>query len=215
MLSPTTETFNLSQTRIPRIFVPELNISDVLLDKYALQRSGTAILKLNTEFHVYELHCPVYSNATGQSVVLLPQFKIPRFKFHVTIYFYALFQHIYAGLSLRKAAAKTRQALGLSSTEFSHTTLMRFRDRLAGRLSVYPLDEELVQQAQSDGIWETGPDGDLAEQEPAQAVKTGREEMRALLTGCGLDMLRDRRAFRLFCESLAICYYRRYCRFLN
>jgi len=152
-----------------------------------------------------------------ESITYLPPYKIPRFHFHIGVYFYGLCCYLFEDMSLRAAAACTRKQFGYTD-RFCHTTLMRFKDSLAELVVAYPILDEMLFR-----IWPTEPMKPelLADYMLKARVKVPKERKRSK------DALRELfKAFAPFetkdplenllkaCETLALSFFTMYHRFL-
>jgi len=88
---------------------------------------------ISYKFFIYNreltLVCPLIKTEAKENVVLWPSIKLPFRKYPVYVYFYAVALYLSSDLSMREAAAKTRNHFGLD--KFSHSTLSRSLKKLS------------------------------------------------------------------------------------
>ena len=201
ILQPMTTEFNTD----PEILVPD----DDILTKLGLPTgldTARVIVHLVYGHRTYALHCAKYRNDTGQWVTLLPPCKIPQYKFHICIYFYAVCRYLFDNLSLRAAAQAARVAWDLHAKDFSHTTLMRFIRKLSVVIKEYPIEEwMLIPPCQED----------QPESDPSLPSKRAAAPGQLTVQLKSLNqIIQDTKKFRIVCEKLAEHFRVKYKRFI-
>lgn len=94
------------------------------------KRNQTYVVSLH--YRDYRLICPVLKPRNGAMTVLWPSFKLPRRRYPVFVYLYAVARYLSTTLSMRTVAAEARKKFGLAT--FSHTTLSRALRKLAAEV---------------------------------------------------------------------------------
>lgn len=113
-------------------------IHPIKQEEFELLRSLGLVTKRNKTYVVslhyrdYRLICPVLKTGDGAMAVLWPSFKLPRRRYPVFVYLYAVARYLSTDLSMRAVAAEVRKKFGL--TTFSHTTLSRTLRKLAAEV---------------------------------------------------------------------------------
>jgi hypothetical protein len=164
---------------------------------------------------VHELHCCRYRDEEGRLVTVLPQYKLPGYKFHLHVYLHALCLLLIDGLGLRQASKATREDLKLGAGDFSHTTLMRFMNRLDATLEANPAAGWMASLPwQAEIPVPEPPDPGVPEGASIRGRLSAQVGRLGWLGEPGRGLVRDAGRFRAECETLAVNFYRKYRRFL-
>ncbi|WP_156946477.1 hypothetical protein [Desulfitibacter alkalitolerans] len=91
-------------------------------------RRKTASYKLFIKNRELVQICPLLKNPHAQNTVLWPSIKLPNRKHPVYVHLYAVALYLSSSLSMRAAAAKTKEKFGLDT--FSHSTISRSLKKL-------------------------------------------------------------------------------------
>jgi len=110
-----------------KIIFPEEN-SETQYEFNKLQNT----YKININNFDYELVCPQVITDTNEISILWPSFKLPRRKYPVYVYIYAVALYLNTNKSMRKVAEEVRKKFGLE--KFSHSTLSRCLKKLKENL---------------------------------------------------------------------------------
>jgi hypothetical protein len=94
------------------------------------KRNQTYAVSFN--YRDYQLICPVLKAGNGTTAVLWPSFKLPRRRYPVYVYLYAVARYLSSDLSMRAVAVEVRKEFGLAT--FSHSTLSRTLRKLAAEV---------------------------------------------------------------------------------
>jgi len=90
--------------------------------------------KIVFAYREYILKCPVLSGNEIPPLVLIPSLKIPRKRYPVYVYLYAVTLYLSSSLSMRKICAEVRKIFGLET--FSHSTLSRTLKKLIANINL-------------------------------------------------------------------------------
>ena len=124
------EKFNILKNEICGInasYLETLRSNGLFSDKYKEY-------KISYNYHDYILKCPIIKTSinSDETSVLLPSFKLPRRKYPVFVYLYAVTLYLYSEISMRKVAALVCKRFGLKN--FSHSTISRSLKKLTQNL---------------------------------------------------------------------------------
>jgi len=134
----------------------KIEISEELKKAHASARGRRRerIFAINYQDKTYYIHCIVLRcKKTGELMLFIPEFIIPRRPFPVFVYLFAI--SLYCenpGMSQRKAAEATRKEFGLE--KFSHTTVGRALKAFVSKLGTKGV--ESGEAAEADGGEEGG-----------------------------------------------------------
>ncbi len=126
------EKFNIAENEICGInknYLEILRSTNLFSDKYKEY-------KMSYNYHEFILKCPIVriSLDSDEMKVLLPSFKLPRRKYPVFVYLYAVALYLSSELSMRKVAIQVCKKFGLKN--FSHSTISRALKKLTQNLDI-------------------------------------------------------------------------------